>query len=250
MPTMKTLSPLPPLSALTFNIKVGVDSHPKDLARDLLAIERQRGPLDLISLQEVGRCWQMGAPIHQARYLASALRQQSAHFAPALTDSLGGNFGVALTARAPLMEPTQWLLPRDLDEQRTLLRCQVTPEGWPKSVTVFITHLSVKQAEREAQTSVIAQKVKEHTGPVIVLGDLNDHPDSLSLTTLKKAGLTDHWPERHGDALGYSFSVKDPNRRIDYLLTRGLRCTALELLTWVKSSDHFPLWGRFELEEE
>lgn len=240
-------STLPPLHALTFNLKVGVDSHPQVIARDLLAIERQRGQLHLVSLQEVGRCWQMGAPIHQARYLASALKHPSAHFAPALTDSEGGHFGVALTASGPLSSPTQWLLPRSLDEQRTLLRCEFTPQGWPCSIAVYVTHLSIKQTEREAQAAQLAEQVCHERGPALVLGDLNDLPESLTLATLRAAGLEDHWEAKRGDELGYSFSVKDPNRRIDYLLSKGLHCQELALLTWVKSSDHFPLWGSFTL---
>ena len=236
-------------TALTFNIKVGVDSHPQALARDLLALERSLGRLNLLSLQEVGRCWQMGVPVHQAAYLAACLQHRAVQFAPALTDSLGGQFGVALTADSSLTARHQLLLPRELDEQRTLLSTRYTPAGWSRSITVLCTHLSIKEAERVAQAALIATVVRETSGPIILLGDLNDHPDSETLSHLKQAGLKDHWRERHGEALGYSFSVKSPNRRIDYLLTRGLRCVELELLTWVHSSDHLPLWGRFELEE-
>jgi len=244
-----TQAPRPSLSALTFNIKVGVDSHTSALARDLLAIERRLGRLQLISLQEVGRCWQMGVPIHQAEHLAAALGHSSARFAPALTDSLGGHFGVAASAEVSLEAPQQWLLPRDRDEQRTLASYQLRPKGWPQPITAMITHLSISQEEREAQARFIAAQVEACEGPLILLGDLNDLPDSETLKTLGAAGLTDHWPALHGEERGFSFSVKEPNRRIDYLLTRGLRCVELELLTWVKSSDHFPLWGRFELEE-
>jgi len=241
-------APAPSLSALTFNIKVGVDSHTSALARDLLAIERRLGRLQLISLQEVGRCWQMGVPIHQAEHLAAALGHQPARFAPALTDSLGGHFGVAASAEVPLEAAQQWLLPRNRDEQRTLASYRLSPKGWAQPITAMITHLSIYQEEREAQARFIAAQVEASEGPLILLGDLNDLPDSETLKTLGAAGLTDHWPALH-QSRGYSFSVKEPNRRIDYLLTRGLRCVELELLTWVKSSDHFPLWGRFELEE-
>lgn len=239
----------PNFTALTFNLKVGVDSHPQILARDILRIEKQRGRLDLVSLQEVGRFWQMGVPIHQARYLASVLAHSSIYFAPALTDALGGQFGVALTASTALEHIQQWRLPQVLDEQRTVFKSDFTPPGWTSAISVWVTHLSIKQAEREAQAAYISELTLQEPGPMILLGDLNDLPDSLTLNTFKNAGFIDHWQAHHGYELGFSFSVKDPNRRIDYLLTRGLRCTELELLTSIRSSDHFPLWGRFELGE-
>ena len=237
------------LCALSFNIKVGVDSSPATIARDLLGAERALGTLHLCALQEVGRCWQMGVPVHQAAYLASCLRHQAHHFAPALTDDEGGQFGVAVTATYPLEGVQQRLLPRVVDEQRSLLSFTLSPEGWSRPLNVLTTHLSVSQEEREAQARVIADEVRRTEGPLLLLGDLNDLPNSLTLSTLIEAGLTDHWREHHGEALGYSFSVKQPNRRIDYLLSRGLTCLEIKLLTALKSSDHFPLWGRFMLSE-
>ena len=237
-----------PLCALSFNLKVGVDSSPAALAADLARIQAARGGLDLCSLQEVGRGWRMGAPIHQSAYLASSLGHEGVAFAPALTDDLGGQFGVAATAAWGLRDLRQDLLPRERDEQRTLLRCSVAPPSWGGArVRVLVTHLSVEPAERLAQAQYIAAEAAAEEGPLLLLGDLNDLPGSAPLEALAAAGLRDPWEELHPGDLGYTFSVKRPNRRIDYLLYRGLRCDAVEREEWSVSSDHLPLWGRFWL---
>lgn len=237
-----------PLCALSFNLKVGVDSSPAALAADLARVQSARGALHLCSLQEVGRGWRMGVPLHQSAYLAAALSHEAVAFAPALTDARGGQFGVALTAAWGLGGVEQLLLPCERDEQRTLLRAEVSPPSWGGArVQVFVTHLSVVPEERLAQARCVAERVAAVEGPVLLLGDLNDLPGSEPLRALEAVGLRDPWAELRPEALGYTFSVKRPHRRIDYLLYRGLRCDAVELEGWSVSSDHLPLWGRFWL---
>ena len=153
---------------------------------------------------------------------------------------------LALTAAWALDGVEQALLPRERDEQRTLLRGVVTPPSWGGArVHVFVTHLSTEPTERLAQAERVAEAVAATEGPALLLGDLNDLSGSAPLRALESAGLCDPWVELHPDDLGYTFSVKRPNRRIDYLLCRGLRCEAIEREAWSVSSDHLPLWGRF-----
>jgi len=237
---------LAPLRALSFNLKVGVDSSPAALAADLARVQAARGGVDLCALQEVGRGWRMGVPIDQAAYLAAALGHPAARFSPALTDDRGGQFGVAVTGAWALEGARRELLPRERDEQRTLLSCSVAPPSWGgRRVRVLVTHLSVEPAERLAQARRVAAAAAAEEGPLLLLGDLNDLPDSAPLAALAAAGLRDPWAAlRPGDD-GYTFSVKRPHRRIGCLLCRDLRCDAIDREAWSVSSDHLPLWGRF-----
>jgi endonuclease/exonuclease/phosphatase family metal-dependent hydrolase len=230
----------------TFNLKVGVDSAPAALAADLLPLR-----LDLLAAQEVGEGWWMGVPIRQSQFLASAQGHSFCHFAPTLTDSLGGQFGISLSGHGEVLEVEQTLLPQIEDEQRTVLRVLLKPfESSRETLTLYTAHLSVKEREREAQARNIASMVNATSGPVIVLGDLNDTHGSPTLKALTDVGLRDPWPQHHADAPivdGYTFSVKDPNRRIDYLLYRHLICDEVHVSRRSQSSDHFPVWGRFRL---
>ena len=231
-----------PLRVATFNIKVGVDSHPTTLASDLLALR-----LDLLALQEIGERWRMGVPISQTHYLAAAQQHPYLHFAPALTDrETGGQFGIAMTSKWPLKKMKQELLPQQEDEQRTLFITQIDPPHWSgSSVTILTAHLSVKEPERVEQAQHIARLAQEVQGPLLVIGDLNDRPQTPTLKVLYEAGLKDPWRALYPQEEGYTFSVKNPHRRIDYLLYRHLRCTDIQVMTQVKSSDHFPLLAEF-----
>ena len=232
----------------TFNLKVGVDSAPATLATDLLPLG-----LDLLAAQEVGEGWWMGVPIRQAQFLASAQGHSFCYFAPTLTDSLGGQFGISLSGHGEVLEVEQTLLPQIEDEQRTVLRILLKPfESSPQTLTLYTAHLSIKEREREAQAHSIATMVEATSGPVIVLGDLNDIQGSPTLKALTDVGLRDSWLQHHSetpDVDGYTFSVKDPNRRIDYLLYRHLICDEVHVSRTSRSSDHLPVWGRFSLIE-
>ena len=223
--------------AMTFNIKVGVDSHPASLAADLLACDP-----DLCSIQEVGEGWQMGVPISQTRYLAASINASNSLYAPALHDSIGGQFGVGLISKQALCFQAQILLPKDQDEQRTLLIATVDSliPNQPQPLTLFITHLSIFEPERLIQAQMIASYARKVEGPLLLLGDLNDHPQSATLNALYETGLTDPWSTL-GQGDGLTFSVKDPNRRIDYILQQGLHCHKIMVDTERHSSDHFPL---------
>jgi endonuclease/exonuclease/phosphatase (EEP) superfamily protein YafD len=74
--------------------------------------------------------------------------------------------------------------------------------------------------------------------PVILGGDLNAEPDAAEIRALRLE-LRDAWAEC-GEGPGYTFRADDPHRRIDYLWTRGLACTAAEVVPTLVS-DHRPL---------
>lgn len=235
----------PVCRVVSFNIRVGIETSLAHVACDLESLKP-----DFVALQEVGESWIMGPPLKQTAYLASALGLPYFHFAPSLTAQSGQHFGISVLSRWPLLEMKQTLLPREKDEQRSSLALQIHPPFSPHPWSIFTTHLSIEESERIQQSQVIAHQVRTalHTtkGPVLVLGDLNDRPFTSTLTQLTSQ-LTDSYAHFNGQnpSLGYTFSVKDPHRRIDYLLTHQLDSHHVEVCTHLKSSDHFPLLGVF-----
>ena len=233
------------LTITTFNIRVGVDTHLTQVAQDCCLLNT-----DILCLQEIGRGWQMGVAIDQSAYLAAA--QQHAHymFAPALTDTMGGNFGIAVTSKYSLHNSQFYKLPCIEDEQRVCFSFQIMDAIHQQSITVFTTHLSIKQPERLLQAQFIAHLVKQTHTPVLLVGDLNDLEDSPVLQCLYQTGLQDAWSTLKPMATseeGYTFSTAHPNRRIDYLLYKGLVCHSIVKRTDLMSSDHFPVSASFSM---
>ncbi|MCA9547439.1 MAG: endonuclease/exonuclease/phosphatase family protein [Myxococcales bacterium] len=228
------------LTVMTYNIRVGVESDLPSLA----AAIRAAGVPDLIAFQEIGVGWYMGGGADQPAALAAAVGLEHHRFAGALRRDDGGQFGVALAARWPLTDVEITPLPRDTDEQRVLLRAVLdTPQG---PITVFCTHLSVAGPERLEQARVIHAAVQGTPGPVILLGDLNDRPQTPTLEVLR-AGLTDCFDAR-GEGPSVTFSVVDPHRRIDYILCGGGLGPSgpARVIREATASDHFPLVARID----
>ncbi len=226
---------MPTLRLMTYNIRVGVETDLAQVGDALRAV----GAPDLLAIQETGVGWYMGGGADQPAALAQAAGLPHHVFGPALTRPDGGQFGIALAARWPLRQITHLQLPRVSDEQRVLLRATLLHPAGP--VTVITSHLSVAADEREAQARVIQREVEACTGPVILLGDFNDRPQTPTLQTLT-ASLTDCF-----DACGVgpevTFSVADPHRRIDYILCGGglTPVPPCEVARGARASDHFPL---------
>ena len=263
----------PSIRVGTFNIKVGVDSSLSSIASDLCQLR-----LSLSALQEVGRHWSLGCSLSQHRYLASAQGHPVSLFAPTLerswsldpyrggpflfdptveplevnrtesplskrSDSPLGHYGIALTLDGRVGSVKAISLPRESDEPRAAIYAHWSPMGMPhRNIHVLSVHLSVNPAERVQQAKRLCEVAKGLKGPMLLLGDLNDVPSSevyQLLTT--KSGLFDLAPPRLRER--ETFSVKQPNRRIDYILGRGVEVLNYQVVDLSVSSDHYPVWA-------
>lgn len=224
------------LSVMTYNIRLGVESSLAAVA-DVIAAA---GTPDLLALQEVGDRWNMGERVDQARAIADRLALPHAVFAGALTDAAGGRYGVALCCRHPLDAVRIERLPRGEDEQRVMLAA--TMRGPDGPVAVINTHLSVAADERLRQARVIGAAAAEaaRVGPVVVLGDLNDRPQT-PVVEAARGPLIDAFAAA-GRGPAETFSVRDPHRCIDYVFCGGgLAPEAATVQREARASDHFPL---------
>ncbi len=231
------------MKVISFNIKVGVDSHISSIATDLY-----RMMPDIAVFQEIGKHWNMGVSVHQTAYLCSALGFQYQYFVPALQDRHGGQFGISLISRYPIENAHYELLPQIKDEQRVLLKAKIHSDIG--SFWLFNSHFSIEALERELQFQKLAQEIKkiidqEPQTPLLIMGDFNEPCHNTLIKDLcKNLDLIDSWEYTHLDQPkeeGFSFSVKNPNRRIDYILVKGFEVLAADVLKNFKSSDHFPI---------
>jgi endonuclease/exonuclease/phosphatase family metal-dependent hydrolase len=100
---------------------------------------------------------------------------------------------------------------------------------------------------------LIASRLSKLPGdiPLIVLGDFNTTPDSRVHAVLT-ADLRDVWdaaPQRSGPAATFHEFSGKPDRRIDWILYRGVQPLSVRTVTDQEDgrypSDHFPVVAEF-----
>ncbi len=106
---------------------------------------------------------------------------------------------------------------------------------------------------RAPQADSLARVIEESKYPVIVGGDFNSVPMSYTYSRIRGAGdgLGDAFTES-GEGYGRTFSPILGILRIDYLLytQQSLECTAYELLSAWRGSDHLPIKAIFTVNDK
>ncbi|MCU1281862.1 MAG: Endonuclease/exonuclease/phosphatase [bacterium] len=232
---------------------------------------------DVIGLQEVRQV--PGTVPNQAETLATALGMQH-YFEPA-TPWGGGEEGLAILSRHPIVERRVHELPHAVPTERRLLVGVVvdTPAG---KVDVYTTHLNYRLTDggkREDQIVAIDELIGATRSelPKILCGDFNATPDSDEIRFLRglhtaagrRTFWQDAWERRHGRADGFTWARANPytarlrwlerDRRLDYIFVsplsrdgRGVVHDCRMVLDRAASdgalaSDHFALYAEVQL---
>ena len=155
-----------------------------------------------------------------------------------------GYYGIGLSANGSLTEKQFLLLSKEVDEQRGAFVAKWLPKANSKirPLLVVNVHLSTDHKEREVQAYQLSMFLKQEKGPILLLGDLNDEPHSKTLQILcSEGGLENLSPPQLLEQ--FTFSVKKPHQRLDYILGKGVSCLNYMIDTTIQSSDHFPIWA-------
>ena len=223
------------LRVMTFNIQSAVRG-----LDNVAGLIRSAAP-DIVALQEVDvgstRAQGLDQPAELARRTGLT---HSAHFRT--TDLFGGAYGVALLSRYPLESVEQFPLPVTTGtEPRTVARAILKVHG--QEVSVYVTHLTRRPFNgdvRVRQTAAILALMAKDPRPKLVMGDLNDTPESGSLRLFKRE-LADVFALRgRGAADTYPLPVI-PNLRIDYVLASSRFLPRSSQVLRVLASDHYPV---------
>jgi endonuclease/exonuclease/phosphatase family metal-dependent hydrolase len=230
---------------MTFNIQSGL----RGLA-GVADVIRQAQP-DIVALQEVDLGSQRASGLNQAAVLAQRTGlEYHAHFRT--TDLYGGAYGIALLSRFPLEALAQYPLPVPRGaEPRTVVHALMRVHG--REVSVYLTHLIRRPFNgdiRLRQSALIANLLAKDPRPKLLMGDLNDGPDSRTVRLLRRE-LTDVFAATGKGPDGtYPLPLPfSPTLRIDYVLACGafepLRSTVLR----VGASDHYPVIADVRLKQ-
>jgi endonuclease/exonuclease/phosphatase family metal-dependent hydrolase len=164
-----------------------------------------------------------------------------------------GNFWLSDTPEVPGSQTWGNLYPRMV----TWARFERTADG--ATFTLYNTHLPYRDIDEPARmrcAELIRARLSKlpKSERVILIGDFNTTPDSRVHSALTSS-LTDVWsatPERSGPEGTFHDFTGEPQRRIDWILVRGLKPNRVETITTQRDghypSDHFPVMAELALE--
>ncbi|AEI64549.1 endonuclease/exonuclease/phosphatase family protein [Corallococcus macrosporus] len=232
------------LRVMTFNIQSGV----RGLER-VAHVIRAAVP-DVVALQEVDVGSTRARGLDQTEELSrlTGLKYR-AHFRT--TDLFGGAYGIAVLSRFPLEALAQYPLPVPRGaEPRTLAHAVVDVDG--REVSVYLTHLIRRPfngGTRVRQSAYVAGLLARDSRPKVLMGDLNDGPDSRS-TRLLRRGLQDVVADTGTLGGTYPLPLFLPTLRIDYVLACDAFTPVSSRVLRVDASDHYPVVADLRLNPE
>jgi len=233
------------LRVLSYNIHHGEGIDGKlDLPRIAKAIKAVEP--DLVVLQEVDKGTQRTNRVDQPAELARQLDIRVV-FGGNISFQ-GGDYGNAVLSRFPVSRSKNHLLPRfDDGEQRGALEVSVELPDGHGSLQIVATHLDHRADDRErfASAKAINQLAANMTDrPAILAGDLNDLPNSRTLSELGKL-----WTPANTKDMP-TIPVGQPTRQIDFILFRPTdrwQAVEVQVLDEAVASDHRAILAVLEL---
>jgi endonuclease/exonuclease/phosphatase family metal-dependent hydrolase len=222
---------------VTYNIHHGAGLDDRvDLER-IAALLARLDP-DVVALQEVDRGVTRSGGEDQARRLGDLLGMR--HAFGAFMDYQGGQYGMAILSRCPIVNVNPARLP-DGNEPRVALAVQFErPTGGV--LTVIDVHFDWvgDDAFRFAQARAVASVLHTLSTPYILAGDFNDHPGSRTMALFHERATEADKPESNR----FTFSADDPRREIDFIfVSRAHDWTVrrVEVVPERVASDHMPV---------
>lgn len=204
------------LRVVTYNIHhaAGTDGRV-----DVVRVAGVLGGADVIGLQEVDVHNARTGFVHQANAIADRLGMRYRVFGETRSWFWFMKYGNAIVSRYPIVGSRNHDLPRTAEgnERRRMLQADIRVGS--EVIHVFVTHLSLRQAERALQTAEIVRILGRTGGRRILMGDFNAQPPASEIATVART-MRDTW-EARGVGAGFTFSSWNPQRRIDYIFVAG-----------------------------
>ncbi|MFC5409824.1 endonuclease/exonuclease/phosphatase family protein [Larkinella bovis] len=228
------------LTVMTYNIHhCNPPSAGTKIDVDAIARVITKEKPDFVALQEVDvNTERSGKGRHQAQELAR-LTGMHFFFSKAI-DHQGGDYGVAVLSRFPILDSIRFALPVDPvlgGEPRTF--AGVTAEiGRGKKVIFGSTHLDLKEPNRLTQSELIVKHFETSNLPLILGGDFNALPDSRVMQYLDQHFV------RSCQTCAPTIPVNKPNRTIDFILYKPgdtIKTLSTKVIDEQYASDHLPV---------
>ena len=157
----------------------------------------------------------------------------------AFMDYQGGEYGMAVLSRWPILESRNLRLP-DGAEPRSALAVRVRSPASGEELVFVGIHLYRTEEERLAQASSLADQLSDESAPVILAGDFNSRLDSPVLSLLAES-----WTFIEKGRDHFTFPSVQPDREIDFIAYRPqgrFELVSQRLIDEPVASDHRPLF--------
>jgi len=192
---------------------------------------------DLVTLQEIDNQVERTASVDQAGAYG-ALTDMEPLFGDFM-DFQGGQYGMALLSRLPILDWTNYRLPPG-EEPRSALTARLQIPGSEREVVIAGIHFYRTEEERLAQAQSLMEALEDEEGLVILAGDFNSTLGSPVMELLETV-----WAVAHKDGSPFTFPADGPAREIDFVLVRpkgGFRVLEHRVLDEEVASDHRPIF--------
>jgi endonuclease/exonuclease/phosphatase family metal-dependent hydrolase len=230
-----------PLRIMTYNI---LHSSPPsgggriDLEATAKVINAEKP--DLVALQEVDvNTTRSGKGINQAQELAKLTGMH--YFFSKAIDFQGGEYGVAVLSRYPILETVRYdlpVLPEIGGEPRTIAGITVQLPG-NKKILFASTHLDLHEKNRLAQSQLIIDHFGKSKLPMVLAGDFNATPGSKVIDF-----LDGYFTRTCRSECAPTIPVVNPRDAIDFVMLRPakrFKVRSTRVIDEQYASDHLPV---------
>jgi len=243
-----------PIKVMTYNTNNGGDP---DGQLDTIAAQNP----DVVVLQEASYTQLayyvdgMNSRLHTTVWHGQAARHCKYGTKPTCTTWYNGSVMILTRLTTLAVDTTLIWAADDYQIARASMHMRVALEdGTP--VHVFVCHLpamvggsfSAAQPSREVYVSAFQQWAAEFSGPQLVGGDFNTHPDTTPFVQMTQV-YADAW-STGGSGPGYTHSNPDVTTRLDYWWSRRTSTETLTSVTVVPDathSDHRPVVATYDI---
>ncbi len=232
---------------MSFNIQHATDYIRQVIDLDYFAKEIGRLNPDFLGLNEVMNEGDDEEYTDQVAFFKKALGWNGFFGLGAMID--GNNpFGNAILTKHPIKSVENVQIPDPEDksedayyESRCVIKAVVEIDG--VDVCWLVCHMGLAHLERVNAVEVICRLIDETDMPVVLMGDFNAEPDSEVLLPIRER-LIDTADYFEG-ARELTFPSDKPDKKIDYIFYRGLKCLGAETIHDV-IADHLPVIAEFK----
>ncbi|PWJ58050.1 endonuclease/exonuclease/phosphatase family metal-dependent hydrolase [Dyadobacter jejuensis] len=201
---------------------------------------------DFVALQEIDvNTIRSGKGRNQAQELAQ-LTGMFYFFSKAI-DHQGGDYGVAVLSRYPIIDSMRIALPI-LPDQPEELRAvaAITVALSKKRNFVFAsTHLGLREPNRLIQVDKIIANLTTLDTPTVIAGDFNAYPESPVI-----AKMDQYFTRSCTVNCQYTIPVINPKSTIDYIFYKSakpIKVRSHQVIDEQYASDHLPVFAEFEI---
>ena len=212
----------PTIRVATFNMAAARVSSLTEIAKAIKALNA-----DVVAIQEVDVLTDRSGNVDQPKKLAE-LTGLNIEFGRAI-DFDGGQYGLAIASKYPILKTEVTQLPSGNREQRIVFEAHIDVPGFNAPITVFNAHLDTKEdpTMRVGQVRELNDTAIDTRGIKILLGDMNDVPESVTYRELSR-----YWNNITDQNVDFrSWPAGNPEIQVDYVMTSKAQVWKIKEIT-------------------